>query len=164
MKNGRLVNRLAMGAAAGAGATVAMQGMLTASQKWLPQTTPPMQQDPAAYMLHQAGSALPVGARERVPEKVQKGAGSLLHFGYGATAGLLYGALRPEDPNVLRDGLLLGLGVWAAGYLGWLPRAGLMPPVTQQRPAQVIGPVVQHALFGVAAVIAYGWLQRRLFG
>jgi hypothetical protein len=48
--------------------------------------------------------------------------------------------------------LLLGIGVWAAGYLGWWPRTRLMSPVTEQHAGQVIVPLLQHAAFGVAVV------------
>lgn len=156
-----LLNRMALGAAAGLGATVAMQGLRTANQRWLPGTMPPIREDPGAFMVDQAESALPVETRDRVPETAEETAATLLHFGYGGTAGLLYGAIR-RDPDVIRDGILLGLGVWAVGYLGWLPRTGLMPPVTGQRTGQVVAPVVQHVFFGFVTAAAFAWLLRRV--
>ena len=73
------------------------------------------------------------------------------------TAGALYSALRPRPSNVLVDGAALGLGVWAVGYLGWLPALGLMPPIQRQETEQVAGPIVQHLIFGIATVAAYEW-------
>jgi hypothetical protein len=164
MANASLVDRMALGATAGLGATVAMQGMRTASQKLAPSAQAPIREDPGGFMVKQAASKLPDESRQRIPEAATSAASSLLHFGYGATAGVLYGALQHGSPDVWRDGLLLGLGVWAAGYLGWLPGTGLMPPVTEQRPAQVLVPVLQHIFFGVVAVEAFALLERRLTG
>jgi hypothetical protein len=96
-----------------------------------------MRQDPGEFMVEQAKSALPREKRERVPESVEATASSLLRVGYGTT------------------------GVWAAGYLAWLPRTRLMPPVTEQHAGQVILPLLQHAAFGVALVPTYDWLRRR---
>lgn len=161
MQTSSLTSRLLAGAGAGVAATAGMYGMRTATQKWAPQTMPPMRQDPGEFMVEQAESVLPREKRERVPETVEATASSLLRVGYGTTAGLLYAALRRGRPNLWRDGLLLGVGVWAAGYLGWLPRTRLMPPVTQQRAAQVMVPLLQHAAFGVTVVATYDWLRRR---
>jgi hypothetical protein len=150
------------GTGAGLAATAGIQALLSATGKWLPKGLPPMRQDPAEFMLGRAGSALPPKLEDRVHEAAEHGAGSLLHFGYGTTATLIYAALRADDPSVLRDGLLLGIGIWAVGYLGWLPRTGLMRPVGQQRPVQVVVPLLQHAAYGVAAAAVYAGLRRLL--
>src|SRR3954464_1495392 len=129
-----LGTRLLAGVGAGLAGTVGIHGLMTATGKWLPAAVPPMREDPAEFMLDQAEEALPSALRERVPESARQTAERLLQIGYGTSAAMMYAALRGKDPSVLRDGLLLGLGVWAAGYLGWLPRTGLMPPITEQRP------------------------------
>ena len=162
MSTPSLETRLLAGVGAGLAATAGMQGLLAATGKWLPEAMPPIRQDPAEFMLKRAESAVPSKLGERIHQTAEQGAGSLLHLGYGTTAALIYAALRADDPSVLRDGLLLGLGVWAAGYLGWLPRTGLMAPVTQQRPAQVVVPLLQHAAFGVAAAAVFAGLRRLL--
>ncbi|HTL17320.1 MAG TPA: hypothetical protein VL793_08790, partial [Patescibacteria group bacterium] len=59
------------------------------------------------------------------------------------------------------EGALLGLLTWAVGYLGWLPGAKLMPPVWKHQPKQIAMPIAEHALFGVATVAGYRWLQKR---
>ena len=46
------------------------------------------------------------------------------------TAGLLW-AVLPDSRWRVAEGAALGLGVWAAGYLGWLPATDLMPPITE---------------------------------
>ena len=162
MSTPSLGTRLLAGVGAGLAGTMGIHGLRTATGKWLPETMPPMRQDPAEFMLERAESALPSELQKRVPESAQQTAGPLLHLGYGTTAALMYAALRRDDPSVLRDGLLVGLGVWAAGYLGWLPRTGLMSPITEQRPAQVFVPLLQHLAFGLTAAAVYAALRRRL--
>jgi hypothetical protein len=141
---------MALGAVAGVAATFVMQGMMMASKKWLPESRPPMKKDPGEFM---AGK-LPL------PESAKPWAANSLRLGYGMTSGVLYAALRPRGAMPLFDGALLGIGVWAAGYLGWLPAADLMPPVTEQTPQQIAVPIVQHAIFGVAVATAYDGLMR----
>ena len=52
--------------------------------------------------------------------------------------------------------------VWAAGYPGWLPTLGLMPPVWQQKAPQAIAPIAEHALYGMITVTMYDWLRERV--
>src|ERR1051325_4161512 len=135
-----LLQRIALGAVAGAGATFLMQGMMMGSGKLIPRSRPPIKQAPGEFMVEKA----------HLPEAIPKPVAKSLHLGYGTTSGMLYAAMRPRGGSALLDGTLLGLGVWAAGYLGWLPAAGLMPPITEHEPKQIVVPIVQHALFGVA--------------
>ena len=60
------------------------------------------------------------------------------------------------------DGVILGIANWAAGYLGWLPALGLMPPLWQQKTPQVIAPIAEHALYGMITVAMYDWLRERV--
>ena len=150
-----LLGRLALGTACGAGATFLMQGMLQMSGKLMPDSVPPIKEDPGEFMLRKAKNALPVSMREKVPESVDKAAAKMLHMGYGMTSGAIYGLLAPRRGNAALNGALLGLGVWAAGYLGWLPATDLMPPLTEHEPNQIAVPIVEHALFGIAVVAAY---------
>jgi hypothetical protein len=143
-----------LGAIAGFGGTMVMQGLMTLSAKTMPNAKPPIRQDPGEFMIGKVKEHIDV------PEKLAKAAAKSLHLGYGMSSGALYGALRNRAGSTFLDGALLGLGVWASGYLGWLPATELMPPVTQQTPQQVIVPIVQHALFGIAVVAAYDSLMR----
>lgn len=154
-KRRSLLQRLALGAAAGAGATFVMQGLMMTSAKFLPDSRPPTKQDPGEFMIGKAKTLLPEPTRDAIPEKIEALAANALRLGYGMTSGVLYAAIRPRGGDVLIDGVLLGLGVWAAGYLGWLPAADLMPPITEHEPKQVAVPLVQHAMFGIAVVGAY---------
>jgi hypothetical protein len=150
--------RLALGAAAGLAGTLLLQVIRTANQWLFPESMPPIRQDPGEFMVEQAEEALPT-ARDDIPTLVETAAARSLALGYGMTAGAIYAVVRPTGGDLLVDGLALGLGTWAAGYLGWMPVLDLMPPLKKQDVAQVVGPVVQHVLFGVVVVATYRWLQ-----
>jgi hypothetical protein len=137
MNNTDLFERMALGAAAGLAGTLAIQAVRTSSQKLMPETTPPIREDPGEFMVEQAEELLPEETRDDIPDTVETAAATSLAMGYGMTFGALYGALRGGGGNILVDGVALGLGVWAVGYLGWLPATGLMPPITEQTGEQV---------------------------
>ena len=154
--------RLILGAAGGFVGTLAIQALLTASQKWAPDTLPPLRQDPGEFIVKAGKEALPAPVRERIPPVVETGAARMLAIGYGLTFGSLYTLLRPQGGSPFVDGVILGLTNWATGYLGWLPALGLMPPVWQQQASQAIAPIAEHALYGMATVAAYDWLRERV--
>jgi hypothetical protein len=160
MRDHGLIERLALGAAAGFAGTIAIQGLLMATQKWLPDFMPPIREDPGEFMVQKMAQALPPEMAAKVPTAAETAAAKSLAVGYGLTAGMLYTMLRPDADDVLSDGTALGLGTWASGYVGWLPALDLMPPLTEQRVAQTVGPVIHHFLFGVATVAVYRWLKR----
>ena len=139
------LQRVALGAVAGVAGTMLMQAMMMTSGKFLPRSKPPVKKDPGEFMTEKVP----------LPEAVRPWAAKSLHLGYGMTSGAIYGALRARRGSPLSDGALLGIGLWAAGYLGWLPATGLMPPVHKQEPQQIAVPIVQHALFGVAVAAGY---------
>lgn len=153
--------RLTDGAAAGLIGTFLIQALLNASQKWAPQSLPPMRQDPGEFMLERVEQRLPDNLRQKIPGELEKAAAKSLGLGYGTTFGALFATSRPEVRNVLLEGSLLGLLTWAAGYLGWLPATGLMPSITKQEPQQIAGPVVSHVLFGIVTVGLYRLLHQR---
>ena len=143
--------RALLGAAAGLGATLVLHQVMTASAKLIPNSKPPMNEDPGKFMARKA----------KVPAKLEPAAAKSLQLGYGVTAGALYGAIRGRQAvNTVVDGAILGLAVWAAGYLGWLPAADLMPPITQQSPRQIAVPIANHVVFGLAVATAFDGLLR----
>lgn len=152
------LKRVCLGAAGGFLGTVAIQALMRAQGKWLPQASPPIRQHPGEFMVDRMEGALPDAARRHIPEAAETVVAQGLGMGYGVAFGALYAALRQQRGNALLDGAALGLGCWVAGYLGWLPAAGLMPPVNQQSAAQVAGPVVDHLAYGVVTAAAYNWL------
>ncbi len=161
MSDTNLVERVALGVAAGAAATFLLQGIRTSEQKLLPETMPPIRQDPGEFMVEQAEELLPEETSAGISSNVETAAASSLALGYGMTAGAIYSALRTaDDYNLVVDGAALGLGTWAVGYLGWLPALKIMPPVHRQEPRQVVGPILQHIVFGIVTAAAYRWMRQ----
>jgi hypothetical protein len=156
------LKRIVLGAAGGIAGTLAIQALLTANQKWLPSTVPPIRQDPGEFMVEKGKDVLPDPVRQRIPQEVETGASRLLAVGYGLTFGALYTLLRPQGGPPFADGTLLGLANWATGYLGWMPAVGLMPPIWRQKAPQALAPIAEHALYGMATVATYNWLRKRL--
>ena len=115
---------------------MALQALMAANQKVAAGTIPPILEDPGQFMVEHAEAALPGRVRRAIPDWAETATARGLGLGYGLTFGALYAALRPRGGSVLAEGVALGLACWAAGYLGWLPAAGLMPPVDEQDPAQ----------------------------
>jgi hypothetical protein len=152
--------RLALGAAAGFAGTIALAAVRSANQKWIPEATPPMTEDPGQFMVRKAKQVLPTAARDRIPPKAEATAMKLLPFAYGMAFGTAYATARPAVKRALGEGVLLGLATWAVGWLGWLPRTGLMPPVWRHTPKQIVRPLAEHALFGLATVAGYHWLSQ----
>jgi hypothetical protein len=161
MRDGNAKNIL-MGVGAGVAGTALVQGMLAGTKRWIPETLPPMKDDPAHFMVEKARQMLPSGMREKIPGKAKKAVERGLPFGYGTAFATAYALGRKADKNTLLDGAALGLFTWAAGYLGWLPATKLMPPVWKQEAKQVLPNVLSHIVFGIATVAAVKWLKQRL--
>ena len=151
-----------IGAAGGLAGTMALWLVDAAVQKWLPSAQAPMRLEPGPYIVHQGQRLLPAKTWGSIPDQAEKAAAVSASFCYGSIFGALYGALRPRGGSAWSDGALLGLFCWAAGYLGWLPAAGLMKPVWKQKPGQIAGPIVEHALYGIAAVGAYDMIKEHV--
>ena len=146
--------RVILGAAAGAAATLLLQQVMAATAKAIPNSKPPMRQDPGEFMIGK------VTEHVQLPEKLEAAAVKALALGYGMTSGALYGAMRNRAGSLFLDGALLGISVWAAGYLGWLPATKLMPPVIEHSPRQIVTPIVNHVVFGLAVATAFDGLMR----
>jgi hypothetical protein len=152
--------RLALGAVAGFAGTFLMQGMMKSAGRLVPDAAAPLTGDAGEYMVGKTETVMPERAVAALPAPLEQAAAKSLHLGYGMTSGLLFAALRPRPRNVVVEGAALGLGVWAAGYLGWLPAAQLMPPLREQTAKQIAVPLAEHVLFGVAVAAMYEGLTR----
>ena len=161
MRTASLAERTLTGAAAGVVATGVLQRLRTAIAARFPDTTPPLRQEAGEFIVGQVERRLPKRVQRAIPERAEQLAAASLALGYGVTFGALYGLARKRPGRVLTDGAALGLVTWAAGYLGWLPATGLMPPITKQKPAQVVTPILQHVLFGIVAVAVVRGVSRR---
>ncbi len=152
---------LALGAAAGLAGTMVVQVFRLTDIKLLPESQPPIKDDPGRFMINKAKLALPDAARPQLPPATEALLSKLLAAGYGITFGALYAALRQRSNRLLVEGALLGLATWAVGYLGWLPATGLMPPVWKHKSKQIAAPIAEHTFYGLATVAGYRWLKQR---
>jgi len=120
-----------------------------------PELTPPSPSgDPAEVIVSRLEDLRGRRFSIRVHARLAKG----LHWAYGiGWGGLLGVAVSGLHVRRARDTLLAGAGMgalaWAVGYLGWLPRAGLLPPVRRQGMGHVATSLVTHVAYGVAAAV-----------
>jgi hypothetical protein len=98
-------------------------------------------------------------ADDEVGREERGALGWLLHFGFGAAAGVIYALLHrridPPTPDPL-DGVAFGALVWTVSYMGWVPALGFLPPATQDRPGRPPAMIAAHVVFGavLAALVA----------
>lgn len=96
-------------------------------------------------MLHKAGEI-------RLTERQWTVLTSLLHLAYGASAGAAWMSLDRrtlDSPRI--HGVIGGIAVWAAGYLGWLPALRIVPAEYHRPPGRAIENVAAHLVWGICA-------------
>lgn len=91
-----------------------------------------------------------------LPDTQRRAVKTIEHVGFGAGAGLLFGALtaplsgsaaaRPLIPML---GLAMGLAVWVVSYRGWLPALGLMPPPERDEQGRAGTMIAAHVAYGL---------------
>src|SRR5207244_2461777 len=111
--------------------------------------------------------SLPGG--EPLPEKAHHALAHSLHWLYGTTWPTLLGlAARPLGLRTRRDFLVAGAGlgaaVWAIGYLGWLPAAGLVRPVHRERPSRTLSGLASHVAYGMVTALPLAFFGGRFLG
>jgi hypothetical protein len=111
-----------VGAVAGTVATIPMTLFMEALHRRLPGEPPrplPPREVAEAF-------AVKAGVRADLTERDLQNLTLAIHFGYGALTGAIFGAIAPRrSASALAAGMLFGVGVWAASYLGWLPAFGV---------------------------------------
>lgn len=138
------------GAVAGVAATIAM----TVQMWWADRSG----RVDAVAPEHIAGAALTALhlAPSRRQHLVTTG---VAHFGYGAAAGLVHTVLARGRRRPLRSGVAYGLGLAVAGYQGWVPALGILPPLTRQMPGRRTEILGSHLVYGAALVVVSNWLS-----
>jgi hypothetical protein len=97
----------------------------------------------------------------RLPENAIRVAGGVLHVGYGAAWGALYGVTagrrRAGGPGAALYSVLVYLANYSRG--GVMPALGVLPPDDKRPARQVAIPMATHAMFGSVTAAGYGVLR-----
>lgn len=124
-----------IGGLAGAGAKA------LAEQLFPPRTqgqTPP----PLVLAEQVAGHPLPSAQKQAAIQSI--------HWGFGAAAGAVYGAIVEVEPSIgAWRGAAFGLALNKITYETVLPRMGLAAPKEDQPPQERISEWVTHAVYGI---------------
>jgi hypothetical protein len=150
---------LIAGAVGGFIATVPMTVFMIAVHQFLPDwqqyALPPERL--TDWVLRQAGYHDRLSKRQRLMVAL------LAHFGFGSSAGALYGmAARTRSRNPAA-GVTYGLGVYAADYCGWIPALDIMEPPTDSPKPRVAMMVLAHVVYG-ASLAGAVWTLEELRG
>lgn len=155
--------RLAAATVGGVMATWLMREGMKHAGRLPERVRPPMpREDPGEFMVRQ-GERIVGALRQDVHSRAVHG----LHWAYGLSGPIALGALSGvlglrSTAKLLGAGALVGALVWAAGYLGWLPAAGLMPPVHRMPPAKTASSLASHVAYGTLASLPLALAAPRL--
>jgi NAD(P)-dependent dehydrogenase (short-subunit alcohol dehydrogenase family) len=81
------------------------------------------------------------------------------HLAFGASLGAIYGLLPARTHSAL-SGSTFGAAAWGVNYAGWLPKAGLMPRPSRDRPGRPATMLAAHLVFGRVLAAAFGAVYR----
>jgi uncharacterized membrane protein YagU involved in acid resistance len=142
------MNKIVAGTLAGFSATAPMTAAMIAMHKALP----PRERYPLPPRKVTMNAARKAGAEpHRFDEPERKAATLAAHFGYGAAMGGIFALLAPRTPGpAVPKGILWGLIVWAASYLGLLPATGLHESATDHPRGRNVLMVVAHVVWGAS--------------
>ena len=78
------------------------------------------------------------------------------HFAYGALTGALYPLIaRRAGRGETMAGIVFGVGVWAASYLGWIPALGVLTPATEHPARRNLLMLASHLVWGASTALIY---------
>jgi len=138
---------LLKGMLAGFVATLPMTIFMLATQRFLPKRQqyrlpPEMITSELANRAH---------VRHHLNKQVVVGATLISHFGYGAAMGAAYGPLHRRVPlPAIAQGVLFGLVVWAASYLGLLPLLGIAASGDREPLRRNLMMIAAHIVWGAS--------------
>lgn len=144
-----MVRELTNEAVGGALATAAMSAvMLAGSRMGLMPDQPPKRI---------ARAFLP--GRKHRPKPGEGVLGAVTHVGFGAVCGTLLALVcrRRRPPALL--GVGYGLAIWLVSYQGWVPRMGILPPISADRPGRPVVMATGHVVYGAVLVLAVNHLN-----
>lgn len=138
---------LLKGTVAGFVATLPMTIFMLATQRFLPKRQqyrlpPEMITSELAHRAH---------VSHHLNKRLVLGATLVSHFGYGAAMGAAYGPLHKRVPlPAVAQGVLFGLVVWAASYLGLLPLLGISASGDREPLRRNLMMIAAHTVWGAA--------------
>jgi uncharacterized membrane protein YagU involved in acid resistance len=147
---------LLKGTLAGLAATLPMTIFMLATQRFLPkrqqyELPPEMITKDLARRAH---------IRHHLNKQLILGATTASHFGYGAAMGAAYGPLQKRVPlPAIAQGVLFGLLVWTASYLGLLPLLGISASGQKEPLRRNLMMIAAHVIWGASL----GAMARILF-
>lgn len=136
------------------GTAFIQKGMQLSGKLPEPVRPPPPRQDPAEYILGRIASWR---GRPLAPATHRRAAHGL-HWVYGLGWSSLLGLLGPRlgmnrIERAAVAGAAFGAGVWAVGYLGWLPRAGIVERPRDSRIGPTVTNLLSHVGYGLLAAL-----------
>ena len=141
------MRNLLYGAAAGIAATVPMTVFWEVMHRRLP-GEPPRPLPPREVV---EALAVKAGVSRHLSERDVEWLALGAHVGYGALTGALFGAMAPTGGRAVTSGMLFGLGVWTASYLGWLPATGVRHSPRWDVPTRTALVISSHLVWGLSA-------------
>lgn len=136
-------------ACSGALATVAMTTFMELAFRWLPRREqyplpPRLITDRVRHRVGLRGLSAPVPAVLAL----------LAHVGFGSVAAVPLAAYPAGSALAASGGgVLHGVAVWTAAYLGVLPASGLLAPVTQHPRGRTALMLTAHIVWGAASAL-----------
>jgi len=86
----------------------------------------------------------------RPTSNLANGLGVAAHLGYGMAAGVAFSFLPPQLRRSPPAGASYGALIYAAGYEGWLPLLGILPPAHRDTRRRVATMLLSHLVYGVS--------------
>jgi len=96
-------------------------------------------------------------------DKQRRVAESAVHWGFGAAAGAVYGAMAEEEPTLgAWKGAAFGLALNRLTHEAVLPKLGVVPAKSEQPTQERISEWVTHAVYGVVTDLVRRGVRRGL--
>lgn len=134
------------GAAAGLVATVPMTVAMEALRACLPREQ--VRRMPPREVVDRTVEK--TGEADELDEQTRTAITTVAHFGFGAAAGALYGALAGKRRSTATAGIIYGLSVWALAYGVGLPSLGLHPAAADDTSERNEVLIASHVVWGAA--------------
>jgi uncharacterized membrane protein YagU involved in acid resistance len=151
------MNKILFGALAGIVATIPMTLLMI---EWH-QRLPPAEKYPLPPREIVDELAEKAGVDEHLSETEKTNLSIIGHFAYGALNGAVYAPLVSlvQTPNPV-NGVVYGLGIWTASYLGWLPALHILRSADEHPAQRNALMITAHIVWGGTLGFAAGQMMK----